>query len=65
MLFCLSVLCYYVSYVICMLCLIVVPLPPAKEPFAVKISNIYIYIYTYILNCIRMGSMADFYDQGS
>jgi hypothetical protein len=29
----------------CVLCLIVVPLPPGTKPFAVKINNIYIYIY--------------------
>jgi hypothetical protein len=37
--FCLSVMCYFVWCVICVLCLIVVSLPPAKSPFAVKLSN--------------------------
>jgi hypothetical protein len=36
---CLSVVCYFVWCVTCELCLIVVPLPPGKNPFAVKISN--------------------------
>jgi hypothetical protein len=31
--FCLSVVCYFV------LCLILVPLPPGKKPFAVQLSN--------------------------
>jgi hypothetical protein len=30
---------FCVMHVICMLCLIVVPLPPGKNPFAVKINN--------------------------
>jgi hypothetical protein len=30
--------------VICVLCLIVVPLPPGENPFAVKYKYIYIYI---------------------
>jgi hypothetical protein len=35
--FYLSVMCYFVWYVyFCVLCLIVVPLPPGKTPFTVK-----------------------------
>jgi hypothetical protein len=34
--FCLRVICYFVR---CVLCLIVVPLPPDKTPFAVKINK--------------------------
>jgi hypothetical protein len=30
---------FCVMYVICVLCLIVVPLSPGKNPFAVKINN--------------------------
>jgi hypothetical protein len=30
---------FCVMYVVCMLCLIVVPLPPGENPFAVKIDN--------------------------
>jgi hypothetical protein len=32
------------------MCLIVVPLPPGKNPFAVQL-NIVIYIYIYKCNC--------------
>jgi hypothetical protein len=34
--FCLRVVCYFVG---CVLCLIVVPLPPGKNPFAVKVNK--------------------------
>jgi hypothetical protein len=38
--FCLSVVCYFVWYVyFCVLCLIVVPLPPDKNPFEVHLNN--------------------------
>jgi hypothetical protein len=38
--FCFIRLCYFVRYVyFCVLCLIVVPLPPGKNPFAVQLSN--------------------------
>jgi hypothetical protein len=38
--FCLSVVCYFVGYVYsCVLCLIVVPLPEGKNPFAVQLNN--------------------------
>jgi hypothetical protein len=38
--FCLNVVCYFVRYVyFCVLCLIVVPLPPCKNPLAVQLNN--------------------------
>jgi hypothetical protein len=38
--FCLSIVCYLVWYVYsCTLYLTVVPLPPGKTPFAVKLNN--------------------------
>jgi hypothetical protein len=37
--FCLSVVCYFVWHVLVVCCVIVVPLPPGKNPFAVKISK--------------------------
>jgi hypothetical protein len=37
---CLSVVCYFVRYVhFYVLCLIVVPLTPGKNPFAVQLNN--------------------------
>jgi hypothetical protein len=37
--FCLRVVCYFVWCVICVLCLIVVALPPGKNPFTAKVNN--------------------------
>jgi hypothetical protein len=38
--FCLSVVCYFVLYVcFCVLCLILVPMPKGKKPFAVQLNN--------------------------
>jgi hypothetical protein len=35
-----SFVCFFLVWrLICVLCLIVVPLPPGKNPFAVKINN--------------------------
>jgi hypothetical protein len=31
---------FFMIYVTCVYCLIVVPLPPGKTPFAIKINNI-------------------------
>jgi hypothetical protein len=42
----LTVVLFSVIYVICVLCLTVVPLPPGEDPFAVKINNILI-LYSY------------------
>jgi hypothetical protein len=42
--FCLIVVLFCVIVCVCVLCLIVVPLPPGENPFAVKI-NIYLSIY--------------------
>jgi hypothetical protein len=39
--FCLIVVLFCVMRVVCVLCLIVVPMPPGENPFAVKI-NIYL-----------------------
>jgi hypothetical protein len=46
---CVWLLCYFVWCVICVLCLIVVPLPPGKTPFPVKINK------WWIKNIIRMS----------
>jgi hypothetical protein len=35
----LIVVLFCVKYVVCVLCLTVVPLPPGENPFAVKINN--------------------------
>jgi hypothetical protein len=35
----LIVVLFCVTYVICLSCLILLPLPPGKDPFAVKINN--------------------------
>jgi hypothetical protein len=38
--FCLRMVCYFVRCVyFCLLCLIVVPLPPGRNPFAVQLNN--------------------------
>jgi hypothetical protein len=37
--FCLRAVCYFVSCVICVLCLIVVTLLSGKNPLAVKVNN--------------------------
>jgi hypothetical protein len=54
--FCLSVVCYFVWYVyFCVLCLIVVPLPLSKNPFAVQFIIIIIIIIIIIVVMYRKG----------
>jgi hypothetical protein len=48
----LIVVLYCVMYVVCVLCLIVVPLPPGENPFAVK--NIYLSIYLYTTDILHI-----------
>jgi hypothetical protein len=47
----LSVVCYFCDVCYSVVCVIVVPLPPAINPVAV-INNIYIYIYIYIVTTL-------------
>jgi hypothetical protein len=51
--FCLSIVCNFVRYAyFCVLCLIVLPLRPAKIPFAVHLNNNKYFIYSCVYSCL-------------